>query len=70
MYEIANALNNDAHLYTALTNLINTKSNISDVYDKTYIDTNIYLKTDLYNKTEINDLFDGYYNKSYIDSAF
>ena len=57
-------------IYTTLTNRINTKSNITDVYDKTYIDTTVYLKTDLYNKIEINSLFDGQYNKSYIDNAF
>ena len=51
LYEIANALNNDANLYTTLTNSINTKSKISDVYDKTEINEANYLKTSLYNIT-------------------
>ena len=69
LYEIANALNNDANLYTTLTNLINTKANATDVYNKTYINDNFYLKTSLFNKIEINNLFDGYYTKSWIDTS-
>ena len=68
LHEIANALNNDANLYTTLTNLINTKANSVDVYDKAYINNNVYLKTSLFTQSEINTKFDGYYNKSWIDT--
>ena len=42
--ELALALNNDANFGTSAINLINTKANIVDVYDKTYINFNYFTK--------------------------
>ena len=42
--ELSQALNNDANFATTIINLINTKSNIVDVYDKIWVDENVYLK--------------------------
>ena len=38
LQEIANAINNDPNFFQTINNELNLKRNISDSYDKTYID--------------------------------
>ena len=67
--------------YTDLVNSINLKRDINDSYSITYIDSNFYNKTTINNelalkanqsttftKTEVNNLFNNYYNTTYIDT--
>ena len=67
--------------YTDLVNSINLKRNITDSYSITYINSNFYNKTTIDNslalkanqsttftKTEVNNLFNNYYNNTYIDT--
>ena len=70
LQELANALNNNPDFFNYINNQLNLKRNISDSYDKTYIDTLInlyYSKTQsdalLNNKLNASDI-SNYYNKS------
>ena len=49
LQELANALNNNPDFFNYVNNQLNLKRNISDSYDKTYIDTLINL---YYSKTQ------------------
>ena len=57
--ELAQALNNDEHFSTSITNLIATKADQSTTYTKTEIDNNLLLKSGkstTYTKTEVDDI--------------
>ena len=75
LQELANALNNNPDFFNYVNNQLNLKRNISDSYDKTYIDTliNLYytkLQSDalLNNKLNLSEITK-YYTKLQVDSA-
>ena len=73
LQEIANAINNDPNFFQTINNELNLKRNISDSYDKTYIDA---LIAGYYTQIQTNSLLsskldasaiNSYYNKTEID---
>ena len=73
LQEIANAINNDPNFFQTINNELNLKRNISDSYDKTYIDA---LIAGYYTQIQTNSLLsskldasaiNSYYNKTQID---
>ena len=74
LQELANAIGNDANFITTINNQLNLKRNISDSYDKTYIDNafgNYYTQTEtttlLSAKLDSNAITN-YYTKSEADT--
>jgi hypothetical protein len=67
LQEIANSIGNDADFFNTITTQISQKRNITDSYDKTYINDLISL---YYTKTEINTNLEMKLDKSVIDSYY
>jgi len=74
LQEIANAIGNDANFITTINNELNLKRNISDSYDKVYIDNlfggyyNQTQTTTLLNAKLDSNVINSYYNKTETDN--
>ena len=67
LQEIANAIGNDANFITTINNELNLKRNISDSYDKVYIDN---LFGGYYNQTQTTTLLNAKLDSNVINSYY